>query len=95
MKARHVAIPLALCLLLGGCSQSNAIKRADGSPKENVDERFLCDKDYYEFETVTDTKEGVVYLIWKDGDTKGSHGGITVLVHKDGTPVTSEEVADE
>jgi hypothetical protein len=80
-------------MALGGCG-GNAIKRVEGAPKEDVDGRFLCDDDY-EFETVTDTKTGVVYLVWESDTGSASKGGITVLVHEDGTPVTSEEAEGE
>lgn len=84
---------LVACMALGGCLSSNAIVRGNDNPKESVDERFLCDKSNYRFETVTDTKTGVVYLIWNSGVGDNAVGGITVLVHEDGTPVISEEVA--
>ena len=83
---------LVACMALGGCS-SNVIVRGKDSPKEDVGGRFLCDDGQYSFETVTDTKTGVVYLIWNSGTGNSSKGGITVLVHEDGTPVISEEVA--
>lgn len=81
-----------VCMALGGCG-SNVIVRGKDSPKEDVGGRFLCDDGQYSFETVTDTKTGVVYLIWNSGTGNSSKGGITVLVHEDGTPVISEEVA--
>jgi hypothetical protein len=62
------------------------------SPKPNVGQRFLCDEDYYEFETVVDSKTGVTYLAWRGGFGNGSYGGITALLNRDGTPVISEEV---
>lgn len=81
-----VALVLALC----GCtSGENGIERAEESPKPNVGQRFLCDEDYYEFETVVDSKTGVTYLVWKEST---SNGGITVLVDRDGKPIISEEV---
>ena len=81
------------CMALYGCNSSNAIERGKDSPKEIVDKRFLCDNNQYSFETVTDVKTGVVYLLWRSCPSKSSIGGITVLVHEDGTPVISEEVA--
>jgi len=80
-----------VCMALGGCG-SNVIVRGKDSPKEDVDERFLCDSGQYSFETVTDLETGVVYLIWNSGTGTTSKGGITVLLHEDGTPVISEEV---
>jgi len=80
-----------VCMALGGCS-SNVIVRGKDSPKDEVGGRFLCDNSQYSFETVTDTKTGVVYLLWRSCPSKSSIGGITVLVHEDGTPVISEEV---
>jgi hypothetical protein len=79
-------------MALGGCG-SNVIVRGKDSPKEEVGGRFLCDNGMYRFETVTDTKTGVVYLIWNSGTGNSSKGGITFLLHEDGTPVISEEVA--
>ena len=81
-----------VCMALGGCG-SNVIVRGKDSPKEDVGGRFLCDNGQYSFETVTDTKTGVVYLLWRSGSSNSSVGGITLLVHEDGTPVISEEVA--
>ena len=92
MKKFMVITALAACMALCGCAETNGLKRPDGSPKEDVSERFLCDSSGYSFETVTDTKTGVVYLIWQYGTGNNAVGGITVLVHEDGTPVTSEEV---
>jgi hypothetical protein len=81
-----------VCMALGGCYSPNAVMRDEDSPKEDVGGRFLSDNDLYSFETVTDAKTGVVYLIWKSDAANNSKGGITVLVHEDGTPVISEEV---
>ena len=92
-KKALIAVALAACMALGGCFSSNAVVRGKDSPKESVDERFLCDKSNYRFETVTDAKTGVVYLIWNSGIGDNAVGGITVLVNEDGTPVISEEVA--
>ena len=82
---------LVACMALGGCG-SNVIVRGKDSPKEDVGGRFLCDDGQYSFETVTDTKTGVVYLLWRSGSSNSSVGGITLLVNDDGTPVISEEV---
>lgn len=87
-----VIAALVACMALDGCYSSNAAKRGENSPKEEVDGRFLCDEGNYNFETVTDTKTGVVYLIWNSGIGNNAKGGLTVLVHEDGTPVISEEV---
>ena len=82
---------LVACIALGGC-YSSVVVRGKDSPKESVDKRFLCDNSQYSFETVTDTKTGVVYLLWRSGSSNSSVGGITLLVNDDGTPVISEEV---
>lgn len=87
-----VIAALVACMALGGCYSPNSVKRGKDSPKEDVSGRFLCDNGQYSLETVTDSKTGVVYLLWRSGSANSSVGGITVLVHEDGTPVTSEEV---
>lgn len=92
-KALTAAVVLALALF--GCtSGENGIERAEESPKPNVGQRFLCDKNYYEFETVVDSKTGVTYLVWKGGTGNNSKGGITVLVDRYGRPIISEEVGE-
>lgn len=83
MRAKALAATVALLLALCGCTKS---------PKSNVNQRFLCDKNYYEFETVVDSKTGVTYLVWHGGSGNNSQGGITALLNRDGTPVISEEV---
>lgn len=87
-----VIAALVACMALCGCYSPNSVKRGKDSPKEEVGSRFLCDSGQYSFETVTDLETGVVYLIWNSGTGNNSKGGITVLVHEDGTPVISEEV---
>jgi len=83
---------VALALVLCGCT-GNAVVREDAAPKPNVGGRFMCDEDYM-FETVVDSKTGVTYLVWKDGISNTSKGGITVLVDRDGKPIISEEVGE-
>jgi hypothetical protein len=104
MRAKALAATVALVLALCGCtSGERGIKRAEESPKPNVGQRFLCDKreslqgvhDYYEFDTVVDSKTGVTYLVWHYGyGRSSSQGGITVLVDRDGKPIISEEVSE-
>lgn len=90
---RALTAAVALVLVLCGCT-SNAVLREEGAPKPNVSGRFLCDEDYYEFETVVDSNTGVTYLVWHNGYGNASNGGITVLVDRDGKPIISEEVGE-
>ena len=86
---------LALALALCGCtSGENGVQRTEDSPKPNLSQRFLCEDSTYTFETVVDKQTGVTYLILKDGTTKTSKGGITVLLNRNGYPVISEEVGE-
>lgn len=84
-----LAIALALC----GC-EGNAVVREEDSPKPEMSQRFLCDKDSYKFDTVVDRKTGVTYLIWTDVYNSEKTSGITVLLNKNGYPVISEEVTE-
>lgn len=90
---KAIAVTLAACLTLCGCG-GNGIKRDDGSNKLDTDGRFLCDEGSYSFETVVDNHTGVTYLVWKDGSSNSSKGGITALLNADGTPAISEEVGE-
>ena len=89
---KALAITLAACLLLCGCG-GNGVKREGNAPKPNASGRFLCDHIDYSFETVVDSQTGVTYLVWTDEGSYGGHGGITVLLDKDGKPIISEEVS--
>lgn len=92
---KAVIATLALALALCGCtSGENGVQRTEGSPKPNLSQRFLCEDSTYTFETVVDKQTGVTYLIWKDGTTKTSKGGITVLLNKNGYPIIGEEVTE-
>ena len=88
-----IALTIAACLLLCGCS-GNAVVREEDSPKPETNERFLCDKESYMFSTVVDRQTGVTYLIWTDAYNSGKTSGITALVDRDGKPIISEEVAE-
>lgn len=95
MRTKALTATVALLLALCGCtSGKRGIERAEESPKPDVGQRFLCDEDYYEFETVVDLKTGVTYLVWHGGSGNNGQGGITALLNRDGTPVISEEVAE-
>lgn len=89
---RMMAMTLTACLLLCGCS-GNAVERKGDSPSENVSGRFISDYDSDYFRTVVDSKTGITYLVFDDQGGKGSIGGITPLLDKDGNPVISEEVS--
>ena len=84
-----LAIALALC----GC-EGNAVVREKHSPKQDMSQRFLCDKDSYRFSTVVDRQTGVTYLIWTDALNSDKTSGITVLLNRNGYPVISEEVGE-
>lgn len=88
---KAVIATLALALALCGC-EGNAVVREKDSPKPDMSQRFLCDKDSYGFSTVVDSKTGVTYLIWTDVYNSGKTSGITVLVDRNGKPIISEEV---
>ena len=90
---KALAITLAACLLLCGCTEGNGVKREENAPKPNTQDRFLCDSSYHEFETVVDSQTGVTYLLWQTGGGNGAIGGITVMLDKDGKPIISEEVS--
>ena len=89
---KALAITLAACLLLCGCG-GNGVVRDEDAPKPNVSQRFICDCNDSEFETVVDSQTGVTYLVWKNGAGQSSKGGITVLLDRDGKPIISEEVS--
>lgn len=92
---KAVIVTVALALALCGCtSGENGVQRTEDSTKPELSQRFLCEDGTYRFETVVDRETGVTYLIWKDGTTKTSKGGITVLLNKNGYPITSEEVGE-
>ena len=93
MRAKALTAIVTLALALCGCT-GNAVMRGKNAPRLNVGQRFLCDENYYEFETVVDSKTGVTYLAWRGGYGDSSYGGITALLNRDGTPVISEEVAE-
>ena len=96
---RALAVALCACLLCG--CDGNGVKR--DFHDETADGRFAGESSTYEYETVTDTRTGVVYLIWKSGDVAivtdtrtgvqylawncGYGGGICVLVDADGKPM--------
>lgn len=90
---KAVIVTIALALALCGC-EGNAVVREKDSPKPDMSERFLCDKDTYTFSTVVDSKTGVTYLIWTDAYNSDKTSGITVLLNKNGYPVISEEVTE-
>lgn len=90
-KGLMSAITLAVLLMLCGCG--NAIQRESDEGTVNVSERFISDRGDDEFETITDSETGVVYLVWKrGGNSAASKSGITPLLDKDGNVVISEEV---
>lgn len=91
---RAIALTIAACLLLCGCYSTNGVVRDEDAPKPNVNQRFICDYNDSEFETVVDSQTGVTYLVWKSGAGQSSKGGITVLLDRDGKPIISEEVAE-
>ena len=90
---RAIALTIAACLLLCGCS-GNGIRREQDVPKPSVGGRFLCDAESYRFETVVDSQTGVTYLVWEKPQGNASRGGITVLLDRNGKPIISEEVAE-
>lgn len=90
---KAVIATLALALALCGC-EGNAVVREKDSPKPEMSQRFLCDKDSYRFSTVVDRQTGVTYLIWTDAYNSDKTSGITVLLNRNGYPVISEEVGE-
>ena len=86
---RKIVATALLALTLCGCGGNGIAREAE---VHDVDERFICNSNYYEFETVVDSHTGVTYLVWESGTGNNSKGGITVLLNRDGTPVISEEV---
>ena len=88
-----IASAIAACLMLNGCYSTNGIVRGENAPRLDVDQRFICDGDM-QFSTVVDSRTGVTYLMFRDGEGQTSVGGITVLLNRDGTPVISEEVTE-
>ena len=92
---KAVIVTVALALALCGCTNGeNGVQRTEDSPKPNLSQRFLCDKDSYRFSTVVDSKTGVTYLIWTDAYSADKTSGITVLLNRNGYPVISEEVVE-
>ena len=90
---KAVIVTVVLTLVLCGC-EGNAVVREKDSPKPEMSQRFLCDKDSYRFSTVVDSKTGVTYLIWTDSMNADKTSGITVLLNRNGYPVISEEVTE-
>ena len=90
---KAVIVTVVLTLVLYGC-EGNAMIREKDSPKPDMSQRFLCDKDSYRFSTVVDSKTGVTYLIWTDAYNADKTSGITVLLNRNGYPVISEEVGE-
>lgn len=90
---KTVIATLALALALCGC-EGNAVVREKDSPKPDMSQRFLCDKDSYRFSTVVDRQTGVTYLIWTDAYNSEKTSGITVLLNRNGYPIISEEVGE-
>ena len=102
MLARKIAVVAVVCALLCGCyADGNGIQmsglneRADG---RFAYEAFLPTKEYdeWQFGYVIDTETGVAYLVYTtDEGRKGSVGGITPLLNRDGTPVIDDRYGTE
>lgn len=86
---KAIVVTLTACLTLCGCG--NGIVRDKDSHQLDMSDRFICNRNDYEFETVVDSKTGVTYLIWM---MNNGRGGMTALLNADGTPVISEEVGE-
>ena len=80
-KAKLIAVTLAACILMSGCSNTVNVRPSDS----NVD-RFLCEAG--QVVIVTDTRTGVQYLAWNNG----YGGGMCVLVDADGKPMLTGDV---
>lgn len=80
-----LAAVLVACAALCGCSHNGTERET--STNEVIDQRFEGEPGtYYEYETVTDTRTGVVYLVWRYGiGRQDAVGGITPLLDRDGS----------
>lgn len=85
------ALILAITVLsvtLFGCVDGNGIQTIGAD--ERVEDRFTCPDDTRflntRFSTVTDTRTGIVYLVFNSHEGNCSVGGITVLLDSDGKP---------
>lgn len=100
MLARRLAVVAVVCALLCGCySESNGIYMS--GMNERASDRFAYEafkpantSDDWQFGYVIDTETGVTYLVYStDEGRKDSVGGITPLLHQDGTPIIDDRYA--
>ena len=75
-KAKLIAVTLAACILISGCSNTTSVMQKGSNAG-----RFKCE--YGQAYLVTDTKTGVQYLVWDEY----YKGGVCVLVDRDGKPL--------
>lgn len=81
MKKHLIAVTLAACVLMSGCSNTTSVMQ-----KESNAGRFRCE--YGQVYLITDTKTGVQYLAWAEFEK----GGVCVLVDRDGKPLLAGDV---
>lgn len=76
------AVVMAACVALTGCN-GNGIEREGHDA--TVDNRFVSENTDWEYETVTDSQTGIVYLVFDAHNGNSNFGGITPLLKRDGS----------